>query len=91
MSANNALTTATDDYVLAAPGAAYLIYLKNGGTTELDLRTTDGEFAVRWFDPRSGGELQTGSRPTITAGTAQSIGHPPADPEEDWVVLVTPK
>ena len=91
MSANNALTTAIDDYVLAAPGTAYLIYLKNGGTTELDLSKTSGEYAVRWFDPRSGGELQTGSRPTIVGGSVQSLGHAPSDPAKDWAVLVMPK
>lgn len=91
MSANNALTTGSDDYVLAAPGAAYLVYLKNGGTTELDLSTANGEYTVRWFDPRSGGELQTGSRPTIAGGSVQSLGHAPSHPAKDWAVLVMPE
>lgn len=91
MSANNELTTATDDYVLAAPGTAYLIYLRNGGTTELDLSTTSGEYTVRWFNPRSGGKLQTGSQPTIAGASLQPIGHAPSDPSKDWAVLVLPK
>lgn len=91
MSANNGLTTTTDDYVLAAPGAAYLIYLRNGGTTELDLSAESGEYTVRWFNPRSGGELQTGSQPTIAGGLVQSIGNAPSDPSKDWAVLVQRK
>jgi hypothetical protein len=91
MSANNGLTTSTEDYVLAGPGSTYLIYLKNGGTTELDLSTVNGEYTVRWFDPRSGGELQTGSRPTVAGGSVQSLGHAPSRPESDWAILVMQK
>ena len=53
-----------------------------------------GEYTLRWFDPRNGGELQTGSRPTVTAGEMRMRDHgtvqlsPPSEPGKDWVALL---
>ena len=60
-----------------------------------------GSFEVRWFNPRSGGPLQTGSVANIdntnnashtAAGDNDAskhlLGQPPSDPDQDWVVLV---
>ncbi|MEM1027291.1 MAG: DUF5060 domain-containing protein [Planctomycetota bacterium] len=48
-------------------------------------------YRVAWFNPREGGDLQAGSVEHIAAGQEVSLGQPPADPEEDWVILLTPE
>ncbi len=45
---------ATDQYALAEPGRAYLIYAASGETIQLDLTDAKGTFVVRWLDPKSG-------------------------------------
>ncbi len=75
-------------FCLAKTGALYLVYLPNGGTAELDLGEAKGNFAVQWFNPRSGGLLQEGSVRSVQGGGKVSLGTPPSDPTEDWLVLV---
>ncbi len=76
-------------YCLALPGVAYVVYLPTGGSAALDLKDAKGRtLSVKWFDPRNGGSLLDGSVKTITGPSAASLGQPPRDPEEDWVVLV---
>jgi len=82
------LTPATDDYVLAKPGSTYAVYLPNGGTTTLDLSGITGSFEVKWYNPRKGGPLQSGSVRSVQGGGARSLGNPPADATSDWTVLV---
>lgn len=52
MSPDNSLVTS--GYALANPGKEYVIYLPDGGTTEIDLKTTSGVFTVRAYNPRDG-------------------------------------
>lgn len=82
------LTPATDDYVLAKPGQVYAVYLPDGGSPTLDLSQAAGTFEVKWYNPRTGGDLQVGSVPTVTGGGARSLGKAPADGSKDWAVLV---
>jgi hypothetical protein len=51
-----------------------------------------GSYDVRWFDPRAGGALQSGSVTTLTGGeqTLVTVGQPPNSPARDWVVLIRP-
>lgn len=91
---NNAdeLITASDDArCLAAPGEAYVVYIEDDATSvDLDLGPAAAVYTVRWFDPRNGGPLRTGSIPTITGPGAASIGAPPptAGADADWAALV---
>ncbi len=75
-------------YCFAKPGSCYIVYLPNGGETKLDLTGQSGDIRVRWFDPRNGGELQEGSVTRISGGSSVSLGTPPSEKSEDWVVLV---
>lgn len=75
-------------YCLAQPGQLYLVYLPDGGTTDIDLTGTEGTFTVRWFNPRAGGALQHGSREQVDAGARRSVGAPPATDQEDWLVIL---
>jgi hypothetical protein len=85
---NDGLTTSPDDYCFANPGKTYAIYLPNGGTTEVDLGSTPGEFSVQWFNPRTGGALQNGTVTTLSSPGWKSVGKPPTETEKDWVALV---
>jgi hypothetical protein len=75
-------------YCLARPGKIYLVYLPDGGEQSLDLAGTDGTFEVQWFNPRTGGELQSGSTTTLRGGGQRPLGDPPTDPEQDWLAVV---
>src|SRR5262245_39548060 len=75
-------------YCFARPGEIHLVYLPSGGTTTLDLGSIKGTFAVRWFNPRSGGGLQRGSHERIQGSGKVDLGTPRADAGEDWIIPV---
>lgn len=89
MKSYDELTTADADYVFASPGEVYAVYLPGGGTTELNLEDNRTAFKVKWYNPQKGGELQNGEITTVTGPGLQSLGSPPADTSQDWVVLIT--
>ena len=75
-------------YCLAKRGEIYLIYLPSGNTSQLDFTDSKRTFNIRWFDPRKGGELLEGSLKSVTGGQNVSIGTPPKDIDEDWLVII---
>jgi hypothetical protein len=77
-----------DKYCLAKAGELYLVYLPQGGTTLVDLSEADGEFRLRWYNPRTGGELQTGTVPAVSAGGSVEIGLPPEASRDDWLAVL---
>ncbi len=52
-------------YCFANPGEIYAVYLPRYSNCQLDLQDQDGSYLVRWYNPRQGGELVTGSVSTI--------------------------
>jgi len=85
---DNSDSKGNDKYCLAKKGVAYVVYLANGGSTQLDLSGVNGDFEVRWYDPRTGGALKSGSVKTVRGGERVSLGNPPGAPGQDWVALV---
>lgn len=79
---------AGEAYVFADPGRTYAVYVPESREVQLNLRAGAGEFSVRWFDPRSGGALQTGTVQAVAGGETVSIGAPPTMDGGDWVALV---
>jgi hypothetical protein len=75
-------------YCLAKPDEVYVVYLPDGGSTELDLGNSLTPFRVQWFNPRAGGPLQTGSVRDLRGPGKKPLGQPPGDPGEDWVLLI---
>ena len=73
-------------YCFAKPGEIYVVYLREA--IPRDLFPADGNYGIRWFDPRNGGDLQVGSVKEMPGGIGSSLGSPPSDPDKDWVVLV---
>ncbi len=76
-------------YAFAKPGEVYVVFLPEGGAATLDLTDASGSFQVQWFDPRKGGALQQGAVESVEGGGKRALGAPPADPREDWAVLVS--
>lgn len=72
----------------AKENEVYAIYLPDGGTNTLDLSNASGEFIVKWFDPRNGGDLKDGSVKKVNGGDIRALGNPPEKSNEDWVILV---
>jgi len=82
------LIQSEDAYCLAHPGEIYVVYLP-AGSGNASLRIESGEpLAVRWFNPRDGGESLEGSVASISGTGLRSLGNPPSDPDKDWVVVV---
>ena len=77
-----------DKFCFAKAGGLYLVYLPNGGSAELDLTTAKGAFTVKWFNPRTGGELVNGSVNSVQGGGTVALGNSPADVAEDWLIVV---
>jgi hypothetical protein len=46
------------------------------------------EFSIKWFDPRNAGDLQNETKTSFSGGKLVSIGNPPSDLEQDWVVVI---
>ncbi|NJN26982.1 MAG: DUF5060 domain-containing protein [Cyclobacteriaceae bacterium] len=77
------------NYCLAKASEYYLVYLPYGGTSTLDLLATNGEFTLRWFNPRTGGELQQTDIGTVSGGAVIELGSAPQDGDKDWAILLT--
>jgi hypothetical protein len=78
----------TSKFCFAKAGHTYLVYLPNGGTTSLDLSDAAGEYDVQWFNPRTGGQLSSGSVQSVSGGSSVSLGNAPSDSSEDWLVVL---
>ncbi|MBN1765445.1 MAG: DUF5060 domain-containing protein [Sedimentisphaerales bacterium] len=78
-------------YCFARPGKVYIVYLPNGGKAELDLADNNNKLRVKWYNPRIGGPLVTGSVSEVNGPGKVLLGDPPGDKSEDWVVLVRTK
>ncbi len=74
-------------FALAEEGDVYVVYLPDGGSPSIDL-SGSGDYDVRWYNPRSGGSLQAGSVIEVVAGDSVSLGNPPNDIGNEWVVFV---
>ena len=74
---------------LVSVATRHAITLPDGGTTGLNRGDGNGSYDGRWYNPRTGGRLETGSVAVVTGAGQVSIGEPPRQPTQDWVVLIT--
>ncbi len=75
-------------YCFAKSGDLYLVYTTGGPIPQLDLAGASGNFSVHWFNPRTGGELVRGSIRSVAGGGRVSLGAPPSDQAEDWLIVI---
>ncbi|UZO80706.1 DUF5060 domain-containing protein [Aquimarina sp. ERC-38] len=74
---SDGVTNNTNDFVLAEPNKVYVVYLPNGGRTNINL--PGGSWQVQWYNPRTGGALSASTKIT------NSINAPG---NQDWVALI---
>ena len=89
MQPHDELLTGEDGHgdVLAGIGTKYAIYLPEAQNTgSLDLTGCFHTFTRRWYNPRTG-DFE-GTATVINGGDIVSLGTPPGEPTEDWVVLL---
>lgn len=85
LSPDNSVTSSTTDWVLADPGEAYVVYLREGGTTNINL-PDNKSYAVLWFNPRTG-ERTVGT--TLQGPGNQFVGNPPTESSQDWAIVIS--
>lgn len=79
-------------YCLAKENQVYAIYIEdNSAEVKLNLGDTHKEFLIRWYNPRTGGKLQTGSKSLVKATGYTSLGRAPSHTNKDWLLLITTK
>lgn len=78
-------------YCLAKAGEIYVVYLPEGGNSNLDLKNENGTFSVKWFDPVNGGRLKNGEVKLLKGGRLVNTGYPPEKIDQDWIVVLRKK
>ena len=74
-------------YCLADPQSIYLVYLPEGGSTDLDLSQSTGQFSVWWFNPRTGGPLFQGPQESVAGGASVTIDSGKNE-GDDWLAII---
>ncbi len=74
-------------HCLAKRGEVYALYLPVAKGARVEL--PKGEYRLRWYDPRRGGELVEGSVSTVEGGAVRPLGVPPERPTRDWAAVLT--
>jgi len=84
----DALVEGNGTWCLAEEGEVYVVYLPQGiSTTRLSL-VSEKEFSVKWFNPRQGGNFQTGNIKSVKGPGKVNLGMPPENDGKDWVAVV---
>lgn len=85
MRSHDDLIQGTDNWCLAKPGKVYVLYMKNGGKSKLNLKRKPGAYSLVWFNPRTGEWVENES--TQITGDEIAPVTAPSD-TQDWVALV---
>ncbi len=73
--------------VFAKPREIYAVYLPIGTPSgTLNLAGLEGNASLQWYNPRTGEFV--GDQQQIQGGGPRELGSPPAEPDQDWVVLI---
>ncbi|MCP3917966.1 MAG: DUF5060 domain-containing protein [bacterium] len=73
--------------VFALEGLVYAIYLPDASPSgAINLSNASGQFRQRWYNPREG--RFEGSESMVNGGGSVSLGNPPDDANDDWIVLI---
>lgn len=86
MNPDDALASRRDAYVFAKPGSTYAVYVPTLDETHLNV--SEGVYEVRWYNPRTGGALQSGTLDHVTGPGWQDLGRVGTDSNGDWAILI---
>ncbi len=75
-------------YCFAKVGELYLVYRPGQGSVNLDLTGNSDSYRVKWFNPRTGGDLAEGSVKRVEGGARVNLGIPPTDQDMDWLLMI---
>jgi len=76
-------------FCLAKNGEIYIVYRSSATNQKpLNLTGVTGDFHVKWYDARNGGEFQNGSVTNVIGGSIVDLGNPPSNPTGPWAVVV---
>jgi hypothetical protein len=75
-------------YCFAKAGEVYLVFRPGPASVNLDLTGDSGSYTVKWFNPRTGGELVEGSVKSVKGGAKINLGAPPSDGDVDWLIVL---
>lgn len=75
-------------FCLEKAGETILLYFKDARNASIDLGNSGASYQVQWFDPRTGGALQTGSRSSVSGPGRVNLGSAPSASSQDWAVLL---
>ncbi len=78
--------TKNDDFILAKGESEIIVFQKRGTKEPTDLKKLSGNYAVRWFNPKTGQFI--GKTEKMSADKGLSLGTPPSAPDQDWVVWI---
>lgn len=81
MNCQDDLVLGSGNYCFAKPGEVLLVYLPNGGSTELQL-VDAAKYELDWFNPREGGPLKRGS------GLSGNVAKLNAPDSQDWLAVI---
>ncbi len=85
----DSLISENNAYCMAEEDKFYLVYLHSGQEpASLEMGNSGKKYSVKWFDPRNGGDLQVSNINTVSAEGKMNLGFPPAEREQDWVILL---
>ncbi|MEM8981793.1 MAG: Ig-like domain-containing protein [Pseudomonadota bacterium] len=84
LSPDNAVTDSNSDWVLADSGNAYILFLREGGGTNITL-PNNANYDVLWYNPRTGAR-QAGA--TLQGPGIQFTGAPPSETNADWAAVI---
>lgn len=87
MKSMNHLLEGPQGFCFAKPGEVYAVYLSSVKSPARIMLDTDKEFSVKWFNPKSGGNLTDGTILTVKGPGKKDIGLPPGNIENDWVAV----
>jgi hypothetical protein len=82
MRPSNSLLTGGKGYVFAQAGEAYLVYLPDGGSLNLNLSASSNSYSAQWFNPRDGSTKNIGS---VAGGGVRSFS---ASDGNDWALVL---
>ncbi len=86
MTNDDTLVSTQGDYCFYKTDAVYVVYLKKGGVSQLNLTDATGTFNVKWYNPRNGEFADEIKQ--VKGGKQVTLGPPPTDVLSDWVVLL---
>ena len=89
MVSNDELVSCSENaFGFSNKGKIHVVYFKSFLPCEIDLSNESGQYRLKWYDPRNGGDLKDGSVLKVESGSWVNTGKPKIDDGLDWALLL---